>query len=263
MKWLNIELEKLRSPEFIGSDPTARATWLCVNAYCADQENSGIIIGGANWKDRQWQQCCGVTLQEIIEAKPLVDIQGDDVHVLFYPISQQQLVETNRANASRGGKASGEARRKRKQSAASSENKATVKREQSAASSENEAQRERNSNSNSKGNSKNKEVVVAPPLGPTAPATTSALDFFKNKNCHVRGDEDFFEEMYETFSDEFLNHCIGTAKRERDRIGKPPKPCRSDLTTIIWREKGKYSNSLRKSVTGDLNGSEGNGADND
>ena len=96
MNWLNINLRTLRSPEYIGSDPTERATWLQLLAYCADQENGGRIIGGASWKDRQWQQTCGVTLREVTKAQRLLMIGDGDVVVNFYPTDKETEVKAKR-----------------------------------------------------------------------------------------------------------------------------------------------------------------------
>jgi hypothetical protein len=66
MIYLNLKTSTLRAPEYIGSEPTARATWLNL-CYCCEQENGGTIDGCAQWKDRQWQQTAGVTLAEVRE----------------------------------------------------------------------------------------------------------------------------------------------------------------------------------------------------
>lgn len=104
MNWLNIQTSQLRAAEFIGSEPVARAAWLCVLAYCCDQENSGVIKTARGWKDRQWQQTCGVTLDEIESAGLLLRWQGDDLSVWGYPVEKQAEVHAKREAGSRGGK---------------------------------------------------------------------------------------------------------------------------------------------------------------
>ena len=47
MNWLNLRTETLHAPNYIGSDPTRRATWLSLMLWCAQQENGGIIAGWA------------------------------------------------------------------------------------------------------------------------------------------------------------------------------------------------------------------------
>lgn len=96
MHWLNIQLTTLRSPAYLGSTPVERATWLQLLAYCADQENGGRIAGAARWKDRQWQQVCGVTAREVRAASRLVSVEGEDVRVVFYPLEQEAEMRARR-----------------------------------------------------------------------------------------------------------------------------------------------------------------------
>jgi len=103
MNYLNLNISTLRAPEFLGSDPVARATWLCVVGYCIDQENNGRIAACKGWKDRQWQQTCGVTLDEVNASVPLLAWDGDDLTVWRYPLAHQAKCETNRANGKAGG----------------------------------------------------------------------------------------------------------------------------------------------------------------
>ena len=89
MNWINIQTATLRSPQFIGSDPTARGTWLAVLGYCYEQENGGKILGCIGWKDRQWQQTCGVMLSEVEGASLLLEWKGNDLVVWSYPKDKQ------------------------------------------------------------------------------------------------------------------------------------------------------------------------------
>jgi hypothetical protein len=112
MEWLNLKLKDVRSPEFIGSSPVERSTWLSLLTYCVDQENGGVIVGGATWKDRQWQQTCGVTAREVRAATKLVRVHGEDIVVMFYPVEKERIVKQKREHGRSGGLASGEARAK-------------------------------------------------------------------------------------------------------------------------------------------------------
>src|SRR3954469_25721639 len=96
MQYLNIELSTLRSPEYVGSSPAERGTWLSVNARCCDQENGGRISGAARWKDRQWQQTCGVTKREVGGGYLLLAGEGDYVLVFGYPVDQEAIVRAKR-----------------------------------------------------------------------------------------------------------------------------------------------------------------------
>jgi len=110
MKWLNINLSTLRSPEYIGSSPVERGTWLSVSSLCADQENGGRVVGGLLWKDRQWQQACGVTLREVQAASRLVFHDGDDVVVFAYPVDREYEIKAKREAGRRGGSSTSEAK---------------------------------------------------------------------------------------------------------------------------------------------------------
>jgi hypothetical protein len=105
MNWINIKTSDLRSPEFIGSDPTARGTWVAVLGYCYEQENGGRIKGCNAWKDRQWQQVCGVTREEIDGAKSLMNWEGDDLQVWGYPADLEDEIKRKREAGRKGGQA--------------------------------------------------------------------------------------------------------------------------------------------------------------
>ena len=104
MHWLNLHIPQLRSDECIGAEPVARATWVWVMAYCAEQENGGRVVGGASWKDRQWQQACGVTRDEVMGAAPLIRVERDDIVVHGYPKDKEAEVRAKRENGKRGGR---------------------------------------------------------------------------------------------------------------------------------------------------------------
>jgi hypothetical protein len=111
MKWLNIEIATLRSPKFIGAEPVERATWLSLLGYCADQENGGRIVGCIKWKDRTWQQACGITHGEVSLKSKLYVWEGDDLLVEFYPLEKEAELRAKREAGSRGGKARVKAQR--------------------------------------------------------------------------------------------------------------------------------------------------------
>lgn len=108
MDWLNLHIPSaLRSPEFLGSSPTERGVWLCVLAYAATIECGGRIPGAATWKDRQWQQSCGVTLREVRAASKLLHFDADGVVVVFYPADKEAEVKEKREIARRNGRLGG------------------------------------------------------------------------------------------------------------------------------------------------------------
>ena len=105
MKWLNIEVAILRSPEYVGAEPVERATWLNLLAYCADQENGGKIRNCRAWKDRQWQQTCGITQLEAMLEAQLWEWCKDDLVVSHYPVSKEAELRAKREGGAKGGKA--------------------------------------------------------------------------------------------------------------------------------------------------------------
>jgi len=120
MEWLNIHAPTLRAPEYIGSEPIARATWLNLMAYCCEQENGGRMVGAAQWKDRQWQQTCGVTKREVFNSDPLIVVDGDDIVVWRYPAEKEAEVQAKREGGARGGHRKAENRGKHVASSATS-----------------------------------------------------------------------------------------------------------------------------------------------
>lgn len=110
MEWLNIRLTQLSAPEYLRSDPTERATWLQLLAHCAGQENSGIMLDCADWKDRVWQQVCGITHREAHTQSRLWTWVNTDLHIWGYPLDKERMVQQKRSIAATGGRQSGKAR---------------------------------------------------------------------------------------------------------------------------------------------------------
>lgn len=110
MNWLNIETATLDSEAFVGSDPTARATWLCLLRYCAGQENGGRIVACKSWPDRKWQQLARVTKAEVEAESALWAWAGDDLTVWSYPAEKEAEVQHKRDAGKRGGTARTEAK---------------------------------------------------------------------------------------------------------------------------------------------------------
>lgn len=104
MDWLNIHRSTLAAEQFLGCEPTQRATWLCLMAYCADQENGGRIEGASEWGDRKWQQVVRVTKSEVSESCPLWSWENGAVVVWAYPAEKEAEVRRNRENGGKGGR---------------------------------------------------------------------------------------------------------------------------------------------------------------
>lgn len=108
MRWLNIETNTIRRPEYVGSDPTTRATWLNVCIWSAEQENDGRVHDCRHWNDRRWMQTCGVLASEIQTASPLLTFRGNDLIVWGYPHDHEALMRRKadiaRKNGQKGGR---------------------------------------------------------------------------------------------------------------------------------------------------------------
>lgn len=104
MDWLNIHRSTLAAAEFLGCDPVQRATWLCLMAYCADQENGGRIDGAGDWGDRKWQQVVRVTKIEAHDKCPLWSWESGALTVWAYPVDKEEEVRRNRENGKTGGR---------------------------------------------------------------------------------------------------------------------------------------------------------------
>lgn len=96
MEWVNLHTSTLDSPEVVGADPRARATWLFLLRYCCGQENGGTIQMCADWGDRKWQQLVRVTKREVQFECDLWKWEGDNLRINFYPAKRQQEIEAKR-----------------------------------------------------------------------------------------------------------------------------------------------------------------------
>ena len=110
MDWINIHRTTLSTEEFLGCDPVQRATWLCLLAYCVDQENGGTIRDAGAWGDRRWQQIIRVTKAEAQDKCPLWSWDGLDLTVWAYPIEKEIMVQQKPGAGRLGGSAKTQAK---------------------------------------------------------------------------------------------------------------------------------------------------------
>jgi hypothetical protein len=89
--------------------------------YCAEQENGGVIPDCASWKDRRWQQTCGVTKPEVDDQCDLWSFDGDNLTIWAYPAEKEEEIQKMRESGARGGKKRAEnaAKSKEKQNSSS------------------------------------------------------------------------------------------------------------------------------------------------
>ena len=114
MNWLPISTSTRTSPEFIGSEPIQRATWLCLMLYCAEHETGGVIRDCASWGDRRWMQTIGSTKAEVLADCALFRFVGDDMVVWGYDPDYERIVRDKRIIGKRGGMASAASRKRNK-----------------------------------------------------------------------------------------------------------------------------------------------------
>lgn len=105
MDWLYLSCATLDAPQFLGSEPTDRATWLCLLRFCVGQENSGRVVDCQAWTDRRWQQIAGVTKAETERTCDLWTWKGKDLIVWGYPQAQEDRTKANRRLGKKGAKA--------------------------------------------------------------------------------------------------------------------------------------------------------------
>lgn len=110
MNWLPISTSARTSPEFIGSEPTARATWLCLMLYCAEHETGGVIRDCASWGDRRWMQTVGCTKHEALLQTDLYRFRKNDLVLWGYDPRYEEVIRKKRLGGAIGGKLSGAAR---------------------------------------------------------------------------------------------------------------------------------------------------------
>jgi len=101
MKTLDLDLRLFGSREYIASDNNARATWLQLLAYCAEEENGGRIAGALNFSDTLWG-LMGVTVDAVNRANWLITFEGDSAVVFGYPVEQESVIKAKRTGGKKG-----------------------------------------------------------------------------------------------------------------------------------------------------------------
>lgn len=104
MKYFSIDISLLSTPDFIRATAKQKGIWLDLYAYCAGQENKGIIIQAQNWPESHWQRLIGHSKSDMDEDSPLWFFRSDNLFVNHYDVRLEELVRTRRKSASIGGK---------------------------------------------------------------------------------------------------------------------------------------------------------------
>lgn len=230
MQWLNINIEFLHAPEFLGSEPVARATWLCVLGYCVMQENDGRIEHGAQWGDRMWQQACGVTLEEVQESTLLITVSEDHVYVCGYPHDKQAEVQAKRKGGKVGGIKSGETRRSASSSASRGGSKASVVNSLSA------SPDAMNGREGKGMEEKGREGKTSEDDSVPTPPNTFKLYTLAAFRCVIAFDSEETETaqlLISKFEKQYLYNLIVKIRGRNKRNGKRARPWLSDLLEEI------------------------------
>lgn len=99
MNYLPIDVDLLRSCEFLGCEPTDRSTWISLMGYCGHQENGGRIKDCGDWGDRKWQQVAGITLKEVNRTCDMWRWDGEDLELFGYPEKVEATLLSKRESA--------------------------------------------------------------------------------------------------------------------------------------------------------------------
>lgn len=102
MQFLGIDLATLTTPEFLDASNAQLGLWLKLNAYCASQENGGIILGAEAWSDQRWTRLIGVGVVELRVESPLWFFRSGSLMVTGYNLKQEEKMrQVRRAGRSK------------------------------------------------------------------------------------------------------------------------------------------------------------------
>jgi len=104
MRWLNIAVETLQKVEFVHAEPAEVGCWLRLLAFCASQENGGLIEDCHEWKDRQWTIAAGILRADVHQPAKLWKWTKGALRVLHYPLEKEREVAAKRAGGKKGSK---------------------------------------------------------------------------------------------------------------------------------------------------------------
>lgn len=102
VEWVNVHVNTARSPEYLSASNLERAVWFSLLSYCAAMENGGRIAGAKGWADAVWMMSAGVKAKDVLQCRTLVQVVGEDVSVMFYPLSQEKVLHAKREGGRKG-----------------------------------------------------------------------------------------------------------------------------------------------------------------
>ena len=85
MNAIKINISKTtRDERWIKATIEERGVWICLAAYCTEQNNNGVIVKTERWGDRTWLFSCGLLRSEIQDS-PLVKLTKDGLELAMFP----------------------------------------------------------------------------------------------------------------------------------------------------------------------------------
>jgi hypothetical protein len=85
MNLIKINIKKTNTDErWIKASIEDRGVWICLVAYCTEQNNNGVIEKAGSWGDRAWLHACGLLRSEI-QNSPLVKWTKDGLELAMFP----------------------------------------------------------------------------------------------------------------------------------------------------------------------------------
>jgi hypothetical protein len=109
--WFRVDVAFVLSAEFLALPEAPRAHWLALAAYCAQQENGGVLKGAVAWRDREWSFSAGMRQRSVrvlvnLGLVRIHDLCQQDYVLVRYDVDgehrHQRTSETNANNAKVG-----------------------------------------------------------------------------------------------------------------------------------------------------------------
>jgi hypothetical protein len=106
MEWAKLSARFVRSATFALASDAAAKTWVHLIAYCADQENAGIVEFGPEWSNHEWMVTIGVTakgIEEVIKCG-LATVDGRHLRIAGYVTGAEEKAAAARRDGALGGR---------------------------------------------------------------------------------------------------------------------------------------------------------------
>ena len=198
-----------------------------------------------------WKNNCKLTLKELqkrlrlndssvqkyakeLKSEGLITLRRNRVTVKFLDEQYQEFMSKKQRLSEAGRRGGKRSKPPRSQAEARlkpplSQAEATPKHKEGEKETEKEGEGEKETEKEGEG--EKKQVVINPPTPP------DYILFFEGKNCHVAENEQwFFKQCYDSYTPEFLIHCIRICKRKKEG-----RVYRGALHTVMESERQKFN----------------------